>query len=228
MKNFFKNLLRKANKEVAQPAPVPLSETQMLEILGKAIRDLGYWNWWATSLPKVIQIEFGRTLLYFPPADSSQPPQTKIAVQFINPQSISFLTRLKTIGDQWFDDLHNDKLDPPACSHEAFTFTDKARMSAIIREAATIHTIHGYSPKEERFLTENYQLVFWAGDYGFAVASEKIALLTQDRDVELDEIPSLHSEWWAYWRRYWDLKKTETPLPRDFACEVTIPLGKTD
>ncbi|MDX1906586.1 MAG: hypothetical protein SF053_06080 [Bacteroidia bacterium] len=228
MKNFFKRLFNTPPKEEAQPAADVLTETQILALLSSAISDLGRWTWWATSLPKVIQIEFNRTQLYFPPADDSQPPKTQIAIQFINPKSISFLTKRdhNPDGQHWFDDLHHDKLEPPTCSRDTFTFTDHAAMASMINDAKTIDTIYGYPPSIELFQTEKYTLVFWAEDYGLAVASDKIDLLTKDGDVALTQIPSLHSQWWAYWRKYWDLKNTPNALPKDFACEVTIPLKK--
>jgi hypothetical protein len=205
-----------------------LTEEQILDILSNAICDVGYWSWWTTNLPTVFQIEFGGTQLYFPPSDNSQPPSTQIAIQFRNPKSISFLTRreLKSDDANWFDDLHNDKMEAPTCSHEEFTFTDHSLMTAIIKDAKTIKTIHGYSPTDNLFQSEKYKLVFWAGDYGFAVSSEGIKLLTKDGRIELDQIPSVHSQWWTYWRKYWDLINTENALPKDYACEVTIPLKK--
>jgi hypothetical protein len=112
----------------------------------------------------------------------------------------------------------------PTCSYEEFTFTDTSLMTAIINEAKTIKTIHGYSPTDNLFQTEKYKLVFWAGDYGFAVASDEIKLLTKDGQIELGQIPSVHAQWWTYWRKYWDLINTKDALPKDYACEVTIPL----
>lgn len=226
MKNFIKNIFNKDKKELEKVTTEPLTENQKLEILGDSISDVGYWSWWTIDLPQVIQIEFGGTQLYFPPSDNSQPPNTQIAIQFRNPKSISFLTKeeLKGGDENWFDDLHNDKMEAPTCSHGEFTFTDQSLMTEIINEAKTIKTIHGYSPKDNSFQTEKYKLVFWAGDYGFAVSSDEIRLLTKDGDIELDQIPSVHSQWWTYWRKYWDLINTKNALPKDYACEVTIPL----
>ena len=226
MKNFFKNIFNKDKKEIEKVTAEPLTENQILEILGNAISDVGYWSWWTTNLPKVIQIEFGGTQLYFPPSDNSQPPNTQIAIQFRNPKTISFITReeLKSDDKNWFDDLHNDKMEPPTCSHGEFTFTDQTLMTQIFNDAKTINTIHGYSPKDSLFQTEKYKLAFWAGDYGLAVSSEEIRLLTKVGDIELDQIPSVHSQWWTYWRKYWDLINTKNALPKDYACEVTIPI----
>ena len=208
-----------------QQSSESLTEIQIFDILTNAICDVGYWSWWATELPTVIQIEFGGTQLYFPPVDNSKPPNSQIAIQFRNPKSISFLTR-QEVSQNWFDDLHNDKIELPSCSEEHFTFSDEKRMIKIINEAETITTIHGYSPEDKMFLTEKYKLTFWADDYGFAVASEEIKIISHTETIELDQIPKLNSEWWVYWKRYWDLKKTENALPKDFACEVTTPMKK--
>ncbi|MFZ4545354.1 MAG: hypothetical protein ACOYOA_14980 [Saprospiraceae bacterium] len=226
MENFFKNIFNKDKKEEEKPSTEPLTENLILEILCDAISDVGYWSWWVTDLPTIIQIEFGGTQLYFPPSDNSKPPNTQIAIQFKNPKSISFLSRqeLGSVDENWYDDLHNDKIEAPTCSHGEFTFIDQLLMTTIINEAKTIKTIHGYSPTDNLFLNEKYKLVFWADDYGFAVASDAMKIFTKDEDIELDQIPSIHSQWWTYWRKYWDLKNTNNALPNDFACEVTIPL----
>jgi hypothetical protein len=226
MKNFFKNIFNKDKKVDGKTFKEPLTEPIILDILSNAICDVGYWSWWTTDLPAIIQIEFGGTQLYFPPADNSQPPLTQIAIQFRNPKSISFLTRREIESDNqnWFNDLHDDKMEAPTCSYDFFTFTDNLLMTEIINEAKTIKTIHGYSPTDNLFQSEKYKLVFWAGDYGFAVSSDEIKLLTKHGKVELEQIPTVHSEWWTYWKKYHDLKDTKNALPKDYACEVTIPI----
>lgn len=226
MKNPFKNLFNKNKKDKNLPPADPLTETQVLDILGDAISDVGYWNWWAADLPGIMQLEFGGTQLYFPPTDPSTPPSTRIAIQFRHPTSISFLSRKQdnNANVNWFDDLHQDKMEGPTCSHGEFIFTDQARMKTLLDEAKTIQTIHGYSPRDGLFRDENYKLVFWAGDYGCAVSSLEIKLLTKNGEIKLDEIPRVNSQWWDYWDRYWKLKSTKDALPIDYACEVTIPL----
>jgi hypothetical protein len=201
----------------------PLTEIQTLNILVNAICDVGCWTWWTTDLPTVIQIEFGGTQLYFPPTNNSEPPNSQIAIQFRNPKSISFLTRQET-QQNWFDDLYNDKIEPPTCSQDYFTFSDDKLMTEIINEASNITTIHGYSPKDKMFLTEKYKLTFWADNYGFAVAADEIRIFSQTGRIELNQIPKLNTEWWTYWKTYWDLRNTKNALPKDFSCEVTIPM----
>lgn len=226
MKNFLKNIFGKNNKEGNKASTEQLTEAQILELLSRAISNVGYWTWWITELPTLVQIEFGGTQLYFPPDDHSQPPNTRIAIQFGKPKSISFLTKkaLTREEENWFDELHADKMEPPTCSYGAFSFTDPSLIAEIISSATTIKTVHGYAPTDAMFLTEKYKLAFWAGDYGFAVSSDEFKLITSIGVVALDQISSVHSEWWAYWRRYWDLKNTPDALPEDYACEVTIPI----
>lgn len=226
MKYFFKNIFNKDKNSGEKFSIETLTETQILDILSNAICDVGYWSWWTSDLPSVFQIEFGGTQLYFPSADNSQPPSSQIAIQFINPKSISFLTKNggEDVEQNWFEDLHNDKMQAPTCSYDHFTFTDNSLMTEIISETKTIKTIYGYSPTDNLFHCEKYKLAFWAGKYGFAVSSDEIKLLTKEGYLELDQISNVHSKWWSYWRKYWDLKNTKNALHRDYACEVTIPL----
>lgn len=205
-----------------------LTGNEIRDLLAEAICDIGYWSWWAARLPDFIQLEFGGTQLYFPPAAENQPPRTKIAVRMVKPKSIAFMTRREIQGEaaaNWFNDLHHDKMEPPTCSYDAFTFTDKEMISDIIQEAKSMHVLHGYTPTESDFLKENCTLVFWAGDYGCAVAAEEMALYNYDGEVPVEDVPAMHKAWWDYWKKYWELRGTPNALPKDYACEVTIPVN---
>ena len=204
-------------------------QSSNLEILGNAISDIGWWTWWTSDLPNLIQIEFAGAQLYFNPTDNTKPPSNLIAIQFINPSSVSFLSREKSEDDieqNWSELLHEDKLEPPTCDYQNFSFIDENIMKAIVSEASTINVIHGYSPKDETFYNEKYKLVFWAGYYGFAVNAAEIKLLTHQGDIYLDNIPEINNQWWEYWKKYWSLKDTVDSLPIDNICEVTIPTEK--
>ena len=43
-----------------------------------------------------------------------------------------------------------------------------------------------------------------------------------------EEIEPLSRKWWEYWKDYWRLRGTRDASPKDFACEVTIPVNKED
>ena len=201
------------------------SDAAHLALLADAISDVGYWSWWTQELPELFQIEFGGTQLYFPPLSADNPPQTRIALQFQQPTSISFLNRGEGTADfAWSQLLHDDQLDSPTCSYGEFSFGDGNQLTSLLQQATYSHTILGYEPTAEAFLQEPVQLVFWCGDHGFAIAAQGLRLVTHSGGVALDQVPEVNREWWAYWRRYWDKKDTPEALPKDFACEVTIPL----
>ena len=202
-----------------------LAESDYLEILADAISDVGYWSWWAEKLPDVFQIEFGGSQLFFPPINPESPPQSKIAIQFRQPISVSFISRNENPDNfVWSQQLHNDEIEPPTCTHGDFTFTDIELMKALLEKATRIKTIYGYEPKSGAFSEEPYHLIFWCGDVGMAVASKEIRLLSREGEVAVTDIAEINQKWWEYWRMYWDKKDTSDELPKDYACEVTIPL----
>ena len=51
-------------------------------------------------------------------------------------------------------------------------------------------------------------------------------IVAHSGQIELNKIPEFHQKWWDYWKKYWDLKDTKSPLPYDPLCEITIPTTK--
>lgn len=200
-----------------------LSEQDLLELLAHAISDVGYWNWWTAELPELLQVEFGRVQLYLP-SENQSAPHSMVALQFRNPTSISFLTRIQ--GEEthlWHEGLHEEKMDGPNITWDAFSFTHHEQMTAILDDAQVITTIHGYSPKDAAFLNEKYKLVFWAGNFGLAVAAQDMKILTHVGEIALHRLPELSKQWWGYLDKYWKRKDTNNPMPVDYTCEATIP-----
>jgi len=202
-----------------------ISYNTHLEILADAISDIGWWSWWTKGLPEIFQIEFGGCQLYFPPKNADMPPQTQIAIRFIHPTSISFITRSEENKDdfEWATLLHDDKIEPPSCSYGEFSFTDIDLIKSLIKQITYCKTIHGYEPTKEEFLTESFHLIFWCEDVGLAIASKNLELVNHTGDVPISSIAGINGQWWEYWRTYWTKLNTAEALPKDWACEVTIP-----
>ncbi|MES2329508.1 MAG: hypothetical protein V4539_07895 [Bacteroidota bacterium] len=200
------------------------SDKDQLDILAHAISDMGHWSWWASSFPGVFQVEFGGTLLYFPPASEGNRPQTKIAIRFSDPVSVSFLNRGEETDFDWVDLLHEDKIDSPSCSSEEFVFGNPEYAMPLLNQASSHKTVHGYEPLAGDFFSEPFCLVFWCGDNGLAVASKDLMLLNHSGVIPVSNVQELNREWWRYWREYWDKAGTAEALPKDFYCEVTIPI----
>ncbi|MBK9247230.1 MAG: hypothetical protein IPM69_03740 [Ignavibacteria bacterium] len=206
-----------------------MTENQILDILADAISDAGYWSWWIAAFPHSIQLEFGGTYLNFPPSDTSEVLNSRIALKFKNPKSVSFISKQEHQTEnnkQWFDQFHNDELGNQTCSYGEFSFTNHDIISSIVSQAIVIDTIHGYSPNDKQFMAEKYQLAFWAGEFGIVIAADEIKFLGDDGIIELEQIPKLNEQWWTYWKKYHELRNSENALPIDYRCELTIPFSE--
>ncbi|RZJ94071.1 MAG: hypothetical protein EOO60_03815, partial [Hymenobacter sp.] len=104
--------------------PSALPGADQLALLADAISDVGYWTWWAQLLPDAFQVEFAGTQLHFsPPTSPDQPPPSRVALKFQHPTCVCFLYRGQEATDfAWVEQLHQDELPPPTCSHDEFGF----------------------------------------------------------------------------------------------------------
>lgn len=66
-------------------------------------------------------------------------------------------------------------------------------------------------------------LAFWAGNVGLAVCGDKMQVLSHRGRIEIEDIIAKNTEWWEYWRHYWNQIDSDHPLPEDSLCEITIP-----
>lgn len=198
----------------------------VLDVLADAISDVGVWTWWQSDAPEYVQVEFNGTQLWNPPVAEGKAPSGKIAIGFSNVESIGFLTfGTDEIETNWPQLLHQDEIDYFNLNHDWFTFTDAAMIAEIIKEAAAVQTLHGAPPHEINWVASTVKLGFRAGPVGFVVAAEHMKLLSFEGEFGLNEVEEKCEKWWEYWNEYWRLKKTPLALPKDYACEVTIPAG---
>jgi len=65
---------------------------------------------------------------------------------------------------------------------------------------------------------------FWAGNVGFFGFGRELKVFNSQGELSPDGVRSASEQWWEYWKRYWQQKDGPTPMPKDYACEVTIPL----
>jgi hypothetical protein len=187
-----------------------------LEALAEAIRDVGYWKWWTAELPDVFQLEFGGTQLYSPPP-AGEPNRGMIALRFPSPVSVRWLSWPGAPAD-WQAQLHADKLQLPHVSHEHFSFGYGADLLA----DSDVELLHG-----DPTAPSAVQLAFRAGNIGCIVTGPELRLVDHGGVFALDEIPKRYAAWWDYWKEYWRRRETPDAWPKDYACEVTIPLKTT-
>lgn len=194
-----------------------------LAILETAISDVGYWRWWTSNLPDAIQLEFGGTQLFFPPAEPDQVTSGLLAVRLRKPSILLFLTGNSAgLPEDWPEAMARDEYDPFTVEHDRLTFTSHDEAAKYVADAASIKPLVGILSDLPRH-RDKALLAFRAGPVGFVGTAESIALFNMQGEVDLAAVPDLHSKWWDYWEEYWARKDSPNPMPKDYACEVTIP-----
>jgi len=200
------------------------SVSNPLDLLANAISDVGYWRWWTEQLPDLFQIEFGGVQLYFPPSEPGQTPSSIIAIGFEDVNSVCFMIKEDIKDFEWVKLLQQDKMDPITCTYDQFFFNNKSESKSLIALASQINVRYGGTLDMEDFCEQPYQLVFWCADYGLAIASRSVKVFSASGEVSLENVSDLNGNWWKYWNEYWEKKDTPQALPKDYACEVTIPV----
>jgi hypothetical protein len=200
--------------------------SKTIEILERAISDIGVCSWWSQKLPDIFQIEFRQVLLWNPPIEDGNPPSGQIALRFIHPVHVSFLsTESNDISDEerWYNLLKNDKIEPINIKEETFVINNKKRTMSILKNVPNINNYYGNKFKR-KYLNANFSICFWNGETGMIVCSDNMEIYNHIGEIELSSIPQISQKWWEYWEKYWELKDKDNALPIDFSCEVTIPI----
>ena len=195
-----------------------------IEILEEAISDVGYWRWWAEKLPDVFQVEFGGVQLWNPPTNPDGPPSGIVALRFIKPTVIAFLTEngASDIQDNWPASLHDDSIDSFTVDCDRFTFTSETEISETLQNCSVELK---FGTQEDLYsLNSPVKLAFRAENVGLLVRAEKMTVISSAGEMSKEHICDAHAKWWEYWREYWRRRNSEDALPKDYACEVTIPV----
>jgi hypothetical protein len=56
------------------------------------------------------------------------------------------------------------------------------------------------------------------------VRARKMSVLAHSGELTAEQVVESNQAWWGYWRECWRRKDSGSPMPEDYACEVTIPL----
>ena len=194
-------------------------EKTPLETLEYAISDVGIWNWYVYNEGKSVQLEFDRAMLYFD--TETETPSNRLALRFVNPKSVTVLyNEENNLPENWLELFNKDKLEPFSIDYENFSF-DKKEFAEMINLANKTETIIG---QEYSQIQDNkVQLGFWVGEVGLIILADEMHIVNHTGKIPLEKIPELHSKWWDYWKKYWELKDSSNEMPYDPLCEITIP-----
>jgi hypothetical protein len=198
--------------------------SEHLSILENAIADVGYWRWWAEKLPTAFQVEFGGVQLWNPPTEEDGSPCGVVAIRFGQPTAVAFLTSLEAeLPQDWKTALHEDRIDPFDVGHDQLTLQSETLFHEVIAGCKYEYIIG----TESDLLADTapVKLAFRAGPVGLAVRANDLTVISSSGEMSPEQIQQAAEKWWAYWREYWNRRESDAPLPKDYACEVTIPLA---
>ena len=196
------------------------------KILEDAIADVGHWSWWDED-EATFQVEFGFTQLYNEPASPDVAPNGQVALRFPEATAIAVLHNADShLPDGWFAALRRDELEPLSVGHASFTMTDSELARSLLEWATRVEFMRGTREDLDRALSgEGSFLCFLAGGAGLAVSAPEMVVVNHEGELDEEQICEKNRQWWEYWRRYWDVHDSPAALPKDFACDVTIPAG---
>lgn len=166
-------------------------------------------------------------MLWNPPLQEGSPPNGQIALRFSNPSFVGFLTRQARakLPKNWPENLQNDQMEPFNLSPDEFTLSDPKRLSEMVTEASRVKTLVGTTATLASLPAEAGMLGFWAGSAGLVIAAEDMKIYGYSGPLSVEEAEASNRKWWDYWKEYWRRKDANDPMPKDYACEVTIPAG---
>ena len=201
------------------------SSRDTLNILADAISDVGSWWCWHVG-DDMLQLEFCDVQLYDETKAEKETHTTDVlAVRFYGHIFAVFLDDLN--DRNWHGRFHDDDsvIYPIDTYNMAFDDTEEAeRLLNDYKNKTVIKDFVGL----ETLLTAKHLLYAGCDDVGFIVGGDEIEIVGRKGKYTEEEIESLSRKWWEYWKDYWRLGGTHDALPKDFACEVTIPVNKED
>lgn len=159
-----------------------------------------------------------------PPTEQDGPPSGVLALRFVNPTVIAFLTSPDAeLPADWRTALHEDRIGPFGVNHDAFTLQSEERF----RDAIADYKSECILGTEADLMSDAAPVksAFRAESVGLAIRAQKLTLISSSGEISQEQIHQASEKWWSYWREYWNRRDTDAPLPKDYACEVTIPLA---
>ena len=196
-------------------------DQKTLNILADAISDVGSWQWWHME-DDMVQLEFRDIMLY----DASKETHTMdvIAVRFRGNVFAVFLDDLTEDTEQpWYELLYEDKIPAFECNGYELKFDSPEYAEKVYdgyRNRTPVTPFEGM----DTFRSAKHLIAAKCSEAGIVAGGDRIEVVTQNGILPEEEIGPLAAKWWEYWKTYWRLRGTRGALPKDWACEVTIPV----
>ena len=148
-----------------------------------------------------------------------------LAVRFFDHIFAVFLDDLNDIN--WHEHFRDDdSILYPVDTYD-MAFDDHEKAVLLLNDYRNLVTVKGFKGAET-LAAAKHILYARCDEVGLIVGGDKIEIAGEKGQYTEEEIELLSRKWWDYWKDYWRLRGTRDALPKDYACEVTIPVNKED
>ena len=194
-----------------------------LNILADAISDVGSWQWWYTT-DDMFQVEFCDVQLYDETKTEKEPHTTDVlAVRFYGHAFAVFLDNLDE--DNWYVRLYDDDSVIYPVETYDLVFDSREDAELVMNDFKHILSIKDYDGMET-LTSAKHLLCARCGKVGFVVGGDEIVIAGIKGIYTEEEIETAAGKWGDYWRAYWKVRGTKDAYPKDYACEITIPISE--
>ena len=196
-----------------------------LNILADAISDVGSWWCWYVG-DDMLQLEFCDVQLYDETKAEKETHTTDVlAVRFYGHVFAVFLDDLN--DKNWHEHFRDDdSILYPVDTYD-MAFDDRIMAESLLNDYKNRVPVKDFKGTET-LVTAKHILCARCDEVGFIVGGDKIEIAGKKGKYSEKEIEPLSKKWWEYWKEYWRLRGTRDALPKDYACEVTIPVDRED
>ena len=193
-----------------------------LSILADAISDVGAWQWWHIS-DDLVHLEFCDVQLY----DESRPEKEThttdvLAVRFRGHAFAVFLDR--SGRNDWHERFRDDDSVLYPVDPYEMTFDSAEEAERVLNDYPNRIPVGDFAGAET-LLSAKHLLCARCGEVGFIAGGDACEAAGEKGICTEEEIRDAAEKWWEYWRTYWKRRGTKDAYPKDYACEVTIPVA---
>ncbi|MBR2802518.1 MAG: hypothetical protein IKE21_08075 [Erysipelotrichaceae bacterium] len=193
-----------------------------LNILADAISDVGSWWCWHVG-DDMLQLEFCDVQLYDETKAEKETHTTGVlAVRFYGHVFAVFLDDLN--DKNWHERFRDDDSILYTVDTYDMAFDDHKEAESLLNDYRNRVIVKDFKGAET-LATAKHILCARCDEVGFIVGGDEIEIAGKKGKYTEEEIEPLSRKWWEYWKDYWRLRGTRDALPKDYACEVTIPVN---
>ena len=202
-----------------------ITNRDTLNILADAISDAGSWWCWYVD-DDLLQLEFCDVQLYDETKAGKESHTTDVlAVRFYGHVFAVFLDNMN--DENWHERFRDDdSILYPVDAYD-MAFDDHKKAGSLLNDYRNRVLVTGFKGSETMAIAKHI-LCARCGKVGFIAGGDEIEIAGKKGKYSEEEIEPLSRKWWEYWEDYWRLRGTRDAFPKDYACEVTIPVNKED